>query len=159
MSCGSIMRQALDAAGMLKADFGISADIWAATSFNELAREAQDVARQNRMHPTDEPKEAFVTRALAQGKGPVIAATDYMKNLAEQIRGFVPHPFHVLGTDGFGRSDSRVNLRRHFEVDANHIAATAVYALFKEGAVTAKDVAAAYDKYGIDPSKPNPRTA
>ncbi len=159
MSCGSIMQQALQAAEMLKADFGISADIWAATSLNELAREAQDVERQNRMHPTDTPKVPYVTEALGQAKGPVIAATDYMKNFAEQIRAFVPQPFHVLGTDGFGRSDSRVNLRRHFEVDANHIAATAVYALFKEGAITAKDVEAAYKKYGIDPSKPNPRTA
>jgi pyruvate dehydrogenase E1 component len=159
MSCGSIMQQALQAADLLKADFGISADIWAATSFNELAREAQDVARQNRMNPTDEPKVPFVTGALSGAKGPVIAATDYMKNFAEQIRAFVPQPFHVLGTDGFGRSDSRVNLRRHFEVDANHIAATAVYALFKEGAVTAKDVEAAYRKYGIEPAKPNPRTA
>jgi pyruvate dehydrogenase E1 component len=144
---------------MLKADFGISADIWAATSFNELAREAQDVARENRMNPTAEPKTAYVTDTLSKAKGPVIAATDYMKNYAEQIRAFVPGPFHTLGTDGFGRSDSRANLRRHFEVDANHIAATAVYALFQEGAVTAKDVEAAYRKFEIDPAKPNPRTA
>ena len=89
----------------------------------------------------------------------MIAATDYMKNFAEQIRAFVPQPFHVLGTDGFGRSDSRVNLRRHFEVDANHIAATAVYALFKEGAMTAAEVEKAYAKYEIDPNKANPRTA
>ena len=89
----------------------------------------------------------------------MIAATDYMKNFAEQIRAFVPQPFHVLGTDGFGRSDSRVNLRRHFEVDANHIAATAVYALFKEGAVTGAEVEKAYAKYEIEPKKVNPRTA
>ena len=159
MSCGAIFQQALRAAEMLKADFGITADIWSATSFNELAREAQDVARENRMNPGAEPKVPFVTAALAQGKGPVIAATDYMKNYAEQIRAFVPRAFHVLGTDGFGRSDSRVNLRRHFEVDAEHIAATAVYALFQEGAVSAADVQAAYAKYGIEPGKPNPRTA
>ena len=89
----------------------------------------------------------------------MIAVTDYMKNYAEQIRAFVPQPFHTLGTDGFGRSDSRVNLRRHFEVDANHIAATAVYALFKEGKVTGAEVEAAYAKYAIDPAKINPRTA
>ena len=111
------------------------------------------------MHPTSEPKVPYVTEQLAQSTGPVIAVTDYMKNYAEQIRAFVPQSFHTLGTDGFGRSDSRANLRRHFEVDANHIAATAVYALSKEGKVTAKDVAAAYEKYGINPSKPNPRTA
>jgi pyruvate dehydrogenase E1 component len=159
MSCGSIMRQAMQAAEMLKEDYGVSADIWAATSFNELAREAQDVARENRMNPAAKPKQAFVTQALAKAKGPVIAATDYMKNYAEQIRAFVPNAFHTLGTDGFGRSDSRVNLRRHFEVDAAHIAATALYALLQEGAVTAKDVEDAYRKYDIDPSKPNPRTA
>jgi pyruvate dehydrogenase E1 component len=159
MSCGAIFRQAMLARDMLKEDFGITADLWAATSFNELAREAQDVARENRMNPTAEPKTAFVTEALKGAKGPVVAATDYMKNFAEQIRGFVPQSFHTLGTDGFGRSDSRVNLRRHFEVDANHIAATAVYALFREGAVTAADVEKAYAKYEIDPGKSNPRTA
>jgi pyruvate dehydrogenase E1 component len=159
VSCGAIFQQALRAAEMLTADFGISAEIWSATSINELAREAQDVTRENRMNPGAEPKVPYVTAVLSQGKGPVIAATDYMKNYAEQIRAFVPRAFHVLGTDGFGRSDSRVNLRRHFEVDAEHIAATAVYALFQEGAVTADDVKAAYAKYGIDPGKPNPRTA
>ena len=159
MSSGSIFQQALRAAEMLKADFGITSDLWSATSLNELAREAQDVARDNRMNPASAPKVPYVTAALAQGTGPIIAAPDYMKNYAEQIRAFVPRAFHVLGTDGFGRSDSRVNLRRHFEVDAEHIAATAVYALFQEGAVTAADVTAAYEKYGIDPGKPNPRTA
>ncbi len=159
MSSGAIFQQVLRAAELLKADFGITADIWSATSFNELAREAQDVARENRMNPGAEAKVPYVTAALGQGKGPVIAATDYMKTYAEQIRAFVPRAFHVLGTDGFGRSDSRVNLRRHFEVDAEHIAATAVYALFQEGAVTAADVTAAYEKYGIDPGKTNPRTA
>ncbi len=159
MSCGSIMRQALLAQEMLKDEFGITADIWAATSLNELAREAQDVARENRMNPLATPKVPYVTQTLSGAKGPVIAATDYMKNFAEQIRAFVPQPFHVLGTDGFGRSDSRVRLRRHFEVDAAHIAATAVYALFLEGAVTAKEVEAAYAKCAIDPTKSNPRTA
>jgi pyruvate dehydrogenase E1 component len=159
MSCGSIFRQAMMAAELLKEDFGITADLWAATSLNELARDGQDVARRNRMHPTDDPELPYVTRALEKAKGPVIAATDYMKNYAEQIRAFVPQPFHTLGTDGFGRSDSRVNLRRHFEVDANHIAATAVYALYLEKAVNANDVKQAYEKYGIDADKVNPRTA
>jgi pyruvate dehydrogenase E1 component len=159
MSCGSIFQQALRAKEMLETDFGITADLWAATSLNELAREAQDCERSNRMYPTSEPKVPFVTEALSAASGPVIAATDYMKNYAEQIRAFVPQPFHVLGTDGFGRSDSRVNLRRHFEVDANHIAATAVYALYKEGKVDGAEVEKAYAKYAIDPAKPNPRTA
>jgi pyruvate dehydrogenase E1 component len=159
MSCGSIFRQAAMAADMLKEDFGITADLWVATSLNELAREGQDVARRNRLNPGEEPELSFVTQALGQAKGPVIAATDYMKNYAEQIRAFVPQAFHTLGTDGFGRSDSRANLRRHFEVDANHIAATAVYALFQEKAVGAEDVTRAYEKYGIDAGKVNPRTA
>jgi pyruvate dehydrogenase E1 component len=158
MSCGSIMIQTLKAAEIL-AGQGITSDIWAATSLNELAREAQDVERENRLNPTAAPKKAFVTQALEGSDGPVIAATDYMKNYAEQIRAFVPQPFHVLGTDGFGRSDSRVALRRHFEVDANHIAAAAVYALFREGKVTAAEVETAYRNCEIDPSKPNPRTA
>jgi pyruvate dehydrogenase E1 component len=159
MSSGTIFQQAMQAAEMLKNDFGITSDLWVATSMNELAREAQDVERSNRMYPTSAPKVPYVTEALAQATGPVIAVSDYMKNYSEQIRAFVPQPFHTLGTDGFGRSDSRVNLRRHFEVDANHIAATAVYALFKEGKVTGAEVEAAYAKCAIDPTKINPRTA
>jgi pyruvate dehydrogenase E1 component len=159
MSSGTIFQQAMRAKDLLEADFGITADLWIATSLNELAREAQDVERSNRMYPTSEPKLPYVTEALSQTTGPVIAVTDYMKNYSEQIRAFVPHPYHVLGTDGFGRSDSREALRRHFEVDANHIAATAVYALYKEGKVDGAEVEAAYAKYAIDPAKINPRTA
>ena len=159
MSSGSIFRQTLKAAEILESQFGVTSDIWAATSLNELAREAQDAERENRLNPTKAPRKPYVTEVLEQATGPVVAATDYMKNYAEQIRAFVPQAFHVLGTDGFGRSDSRVALRRHFEVDANHIAAAALYALFKEGKVTPAEVEAAYAKLEIDPSKPNPRTA
>jgi len=159
MSSGSIFRQALKAAEILESQFGVTSDIWAATSLNELAREAQDAERENRLNPTKAPRKPYVTEVLEQATGPVVAATDYMKNYAEQIRAFVPHAFHVLGTDGFGRSDSRVALRRHFEVDANHIAAAALYALLKEGKVTPAEVEAAYAKLEIDPTKPNPRTA
>ncbi|MEL6478891.1 MAG: pyruvate dehydrogenase (acetyl-transferring), homodimeric type [Pseudomonadota bacterium] len=159
MSCGSIFRQAMRAAEILKEEYGVTADLWSATSLNEIAREAQDVARENRMNPTKKAKEAYVTQTLGQAKGPVIAATDYMKNYAEQIRAFLPQPYHVLGTDGFGRSDSRVNLRRHFEVDAPHIVATALYALFQEGAVSKGDVEKAYKALEIDAGKTNPRTA
>jgi pyruvate dehydrogenase E1 component len=159
MGCGSIFQQALKAQEMLKEDFGVTADLWSATSFNELARDAQDCERHNRMNPTAKAKVPFITQTLSKAKGPVVVATDYMKNLAEQVRHWVEQPMHILGTDGFGRSDSRVNLRRHFEVDANHIAATAMYALHKEGAVTAAELKKAYAKYEIDPNKPNPRTA
>ncbi len=159
MSCGSIMNQALQAADMLAADFGISADIWAATSITELAREAQDCARLSRLDPLGEPRVPYVTQAFGAATGPVIAATDYMKSHAEQIRAFIPLPYHTLGTDGFGRSDSRPALRRHFEVDAAHIAASAVVALYREGTVSRETVAEALDKYQIDAGKPNPRTA
>ncbi|WP_422049601.1 pyruvate dehydrogenase (acetyl-transferring), homodimeric type [Shimia sp.] len=157
MGSGTILVQAMKAADMLKEDFGVTAEIWSATSFNELARDCQDVARHNRLNPLAEPKVSFVAEQLAKAKGPVIAATDYMKNYAEQIRTCVPGRYTVLGTDGFGRSDSRVNLRRFFEVDANHIAAAAMVDLYRDGSVTKKDLEAALAKYDIDGAKPNPR--
>ncbi|MDJ0859554.1 MAG: pyruvate dehydrogenase (acetyl-transferring), homodimeric type [Dinoroseobacter sp.] len=157
MGSGTILMQAIKAADMLKEDFGVTSDIWSATSMNELARNGQDCARHNRLNPLAEQKVPFVTQQLQGAKGPVIAATDYMKNYAEQIRAFVPQSFTVLGTDGFGRSDSRVNLRRFFEVDANHIAAAAMVELHKEGAITDAVLKKALSKYDIDGGKPNPR--
>ncbi|KAF0677592.1 pyruvate dehydrogenase (acetyl-transferring), homodimeric type [Profundibacterium mesophilum] len=157
MGSGTILMQAIRAARMLEEDFGVSADIWSATSFNELARDGQDCARWNRLNPFSEPKVPYVTQTLSGAKGPIICATDYMKNYAEQIRGFVEQPFTVLGTDGYGRSDSRVNLRRFFEVDANHIAAAAMVDLYKQGAIGKGDLEKALKKYDIDGEKPNPR--
>jgi pyruvate dehydrogenase E1 component len=157
MGSGTILLQALKAAEMLEEDFGVTSDIWSATSFNELAREGQDCLRHNRLNPLDEKRVPFVTQQLAKAKGPVIAATDYMKNFAEQIRAMVPGDYTVLGTDGFGRSDSRVNLRRFFEVDANHIAAAAMERLFRAGDVSRDEMEAALSKYDIDGAKPNPR--
>lgn len=157
MGSGTILIQAIRAAEMLKEDFGVSSDIWSATSFNELARDGQDAMRHNRLNPLGEERVPYVTQLLDGVKGPVIAATDYMKNFAEQIRAFVPQRYTVLGTDGFGRSDSRENLRRFFEVDANHIAASAMADLYREGAVSEKDLQKALDKYNIDGGKPNPR--
>ncbi|SEW35764.1 pyruvate dehydrogenase E1 component [Aliiroseovarius sediminilitoris] len=154
---GTILVQAMKAAEMLKEDFGVTAEIWSATSFNELARDCQDVARWNRLNPLAEPREPFATQQLSKTKGPIIAATDYMKNYAEQIRLAVPGRYTVLGTDGFGRSDSRVNLRRFFEVDANHIAAAAMVDLYRDGNVTKKQLQDALSKYDIDGNKPNPR--
>ncbi|SMC60791.1 pyruvate dehydrogenase (acetyl-transferring), homodimeric type [Primorskyibacter flagellatus] len=157
LGSGTILVQAMKAAEMLKEDFGVTADLWSATSLNELARDCQDVARWNRLNPLSEPKQAYAAKVLDGVKGPIIAATDYMKNYAEQIRACVPGRFTVLGTDGFGRSDSRVNLRRFFEVDANHIAAAAMVDLFREGVVSEKDLKSALSKYDIDGEKPNPR--
>jgi pyruvate dehydrogenase E1 component len=157
MGSGTILMQAIAAAEMLKKDFGVTSDIWSATSFNELARDCQDTMRFNRLNPFAEPRRAYAEELLANVKGPIIAATDYMKNFAEQIRPCVPGRFTVLGTDGYGRSDSRVNLRRFFEVDANHIAAAAMVDLWREGAVDDKTLQQALDKYEIDGGKPNPR--
>lgn len=157
MGSGTILVQAIKAADMLEADFGVTADIWSATSFNELARDGQDAARWNRLNPLEAPRVPYVTQALSGAKGPFIAATDYMKNYAEQIRAFVPGRYTVLGTDGFGRSDSRVNLRRFFEVDANHIAAAAMVDLFREGAIDEATLRHALSRYDIDGGKPNPR--
>ncbi len=157
MGSGTILMQAIKAAEMLKEDFDVSSDIWSATSLNELARDGQDAERWNRLNPLENPRIPYVTEALASTTGPIIAATDYMKNYAEQIRAFVPRPFSVLGTDGFGRSDSRVNLRRFFEVDANHIAAAAMVELYKQDAVSRTDLESAMQKYNIDGNKPNPR--
>ena len=157
MGCGTILREAIAAADLLKEDFGVTADIWSATSFNELARDGNDVTRWNRLHPTKKPRKSHVSESLEGAKGPVVAATDYMRNYAEQIRAYVPQAFHVLGTDGFGRSDGRNALRRFFEVDRYQIAATAMYALAEEGSVSAKDVEKAIKAYDINPEKPNPR--
>jgi pyruvate dehydrogenase E1 component len=159
MGSGTILVQALKAADMLAEDFGVSADIWSATSFNELARDGQDAQRHNRLNPFAEARVPYVTEVLKSAQGPIVAATDYMKNFAEQIRAFVPNRYTVLGTDGFGRSDSRVNLRRFFEVDANHIAAAAMTDLWREGTVSDRDLERALKKYDIDGGKPNPRLA
>ncbi len=157
MGSGTILVQVIKAAEMLKKDFGVTSDIYSATSMNELAREGQDVLRHNRLNPLAEERVPYVTQVLKNAKGPVIAATDYLKNYSDQIRAFVPQHYTVLGTDGFGRSDSRENLRRFFEVDANHIAAAAMVDLYREGTVTKAELTKALKKYDIDGAKPNPR--
>ncbi len=159
LGCGTILREAIAAAAWLERDFGISADIWSATSFNELAREGQAVDRHNRLHPEDSPKKAYVTTCLEKTQGPIIAATDYMKSYSEQVRAFLPgKTYMTLGTDGFGRSDTRAALRHFFEVDAKSIAITALKALADEGEIPAQQVVDAMNKYGIDAKKPNPIT-
>jgi pyruvate dehydrogenase E1 component len=131
MSCGAIFRQAMMARGHAQGGFRHHRRHLVGDQLQRAGPRGPGRGAPEPDEPDEEPQEAFVTSPLKGAKGPVIAATDYMKNFAEQIRAFVPQAFHTLGTDGFGRSDSRVNLRRHFEVDANHIAATAVYALFR----------------------------
>ncbi len=159
MGSGTILEQARMAAEMLDEDFGVKSSLYSAPSLNELARDGADCERWNRLNPLEKPKTHYVSEVFDGAKGPIIAATDYMKSYAEQIRPYISQPYTVLGTDGFGRSDSRANLRRHFEVDANHIAAAAMVALYREGAIDKKDLAKALKKYEIDGDKPNPRLA
>jgi pyruvate dehydrogenase E1 component len=144
------------AAELLEKDFGVKADIWSCPSFNELARDGWDVERWNRLNPEGEQRKAYVTSLLEGRSGPAIAATDYIRMYPEQVRQFVPMRYTVLGTDGYGRSDTRENLRRHFEVNRYYVAQAAVAALAAEGKLTAKDAAKAIKLYGIDGKKPNP---
>ncbi|WP_374511471.1 pyruvate dehydrogenase (acetyl-transferring), homodimeric type [Niveibacterium sp.] len=159
MGSGTIFREVIAAAELLKADWGVEADIWGCPSFNLLARDGQDVSRWNLLHPLETPRVSHVERLLKGATGPVIAATDYVKLFAEQIRPFVPGRYVTLGTDGFGRSDTREALRNHFEVDRRWVAVAALKALADEGAIDREKVAQAIAKYGIDINKPNPITA
>jgi len=156
---GTILREVRAAAEILEAEYGVAADVYSVTSYSELRREALAVERENRLHPLETKKTPYVAEALAGCKGPIIAASDYMKIVPDQIRAWVPGQFVVLGTDGFGRSDARAALRRHFEVDRHHVVVATLKALADDGKIKAKAVAEAIEKYGIDPSKPNPATA
>jgi len=156
LGSGTILREAIAAAELLDKDFGVSSDIWSCPSFTELRRDGFDAERWNRFHPESEPRKAYVTQCLEGRTGPVIAATDYVRAFADQIRAFVPARYTVLGTDGFGRSDTRANLRRFFEVDRYYIAHAAISALAAEGKMNAKDVARAIKQYKIDAEKVNP---
>jgi len=158
LGSGTILREALAAAELLEQDFTVAADVWSVTSFNELRREGMDTERWNMLHPEQEPRRSYVEQRLGPTSGPIIAATDYIQTLADQIRPFVPRRYRVLGTDGFGRSDMRRQLRKFFEVDRHYIALAALKALVDEGALPATRVSEAIEKYRIDPEKPNPVT-
>ncbi len=155
MGSGTILREVEKAATLLADDWGVSSTVWSVTSFNELAREAQAIDRKNRFS-TDSGQIPYITQCLQDTKGPVIASTDYMRNYAEQVRKYIPSRYEVLGTDGFGRSDSRTALREFFEVDANYVTLAALKALVDEGEMEASVVAQAVEKYGINIDKPNP---
>ncbi|MFO7704827.1 MAG: pyruvate dehydrogenase (acetyl-transferring), homodimeric type [Halopseudomonas sp.] len=156
MGSGTILREVREAAKILKDDFDVTSDIWSVTSFNELRREGLDVERWNRLHPSKKPRLSFVEQCLAKHSGPVIASTDYMKLFAEQIRQWVPGTYKVLGTDGFGRSDSRRKLRHFFEVDRYWVAYSALSALVESGDLKPKVLTDALKTFGIDPEKTNP---
>jgi len=158
MGSGTILREVIGAAELLESDFGIPADIWSVTSFNELRRDALEVERWNQLHPEAAARKCYVQQCLGSRKGPYIAATDYMKIVPDQIQRWVPGRFITLGTDGFGRSDGRAALRQHFEVDKRYIAVSALKALADDGALDQKTVSQAIKKYGIDPDRPDPVT-
>jgi pyruvate dehydrogenase E1 component len=158
LGSGTILREVIAAGELLASDWGVSADIWSCPSFTELRREAIEVERWNLLHPTETPKVSYVERCLGTREGPVIAATDYVRLFADQIRTWVPGRYRVLGTDGFGRSDYRKKLRHFFEVDRRWVTLAALESLAREGAVKPAMVADGIRKYGIDAEKPNPAT-
>lgn len=157
LGCGTILREVREAAKILREDYNIAADVWSVTSFNELRRNGLAVERHNRLHPEQKPELSYVEQCLNGRKGPVVASTDYMKLFADQIRQWVPsREYKVLGTDGFGRSDTRKKLRHFFEVDRYWVVLAALEALADRGDIEPKVVAEAIAKFGIDPDKRNP---
>ena len=157
LGSGTILREVIAGARLLEQDFGVECDIWSVTSFNELRREGLAAERWNRLHPEAEPRRSYVEQCLKDRQGPVVAATDYIKTFADQIRPFVRNRYIVLGTDGFGRSDTREKLRSFFEVDRRHVAVAALKALAETSeAIAPKKVTEAIKKYGIDSESPNP---
>jgi pyruvate dehydrogenase E1 component len=159
LGSGAILREVLAAADLLREDFGVAADVWSVTSFSELQRDGTSAERWNVLHPGEPRRASYIESCLAaRPAGPVLAATDWVRAHADQIRAFVPRRYRVLGTDGFGRSDVRERLRHFFEVGRHWVVVAALRSLAEEGAVAASEVQRALEKYGIDPGKPNPRT-
>ncbi|MEA2211274.1 MAG: pyruvate dehydrogenase component [Solirubrobacteraceae bacterium] len=158
LGSGTILNEVLAAAELLESDFKVAADVWSVTSFSELRRDGIEVERWNMLHPLEKPRKAYVAECLAERRGPVVASTDYVRAVADQIRQWVPNRYRVLGTDGFGRSDLRKALRRFFEVDRHYVAVAALKELADEGAIDAGRVQEAIERYEIDPQAPLPTT-
>ncbi len=161
LGSGSILREVMAAADLLEADWGVAANVWSCPSFNELARDGSATERWNLLHPGAEPRQSFVAQQLDRHPGPIVASTDYVRLFAEQIRPYLPKGRHykVLGTDGFGRSDTRTKLRRHFEVDRHFVVLAALRGLADEGSIPAAKVTEAIARYGIDADRINPLLA
>ena len=155
---GTILREVLAAADLLQSDFGVAADVWSVTSFTELRRDGLEAQRWNLLHPEDAPRRSYLQTVLDGHPGPVVAATDYIKTHADQVRPFVERRYVALGTDGYGRSDFRRKLREFFEVDRHFVATAALKALADDGVLPPATVSEALRRYGIDPAKPNPVT-
>ncbi len=158
LGSGSILREVIFAAELLEKEFQVTSDIWSVTSFNLLARNGQEVERWNRYHPLESKRIPYITSCLENTEGPIIAATDYIKLFSDQVRAFVPRHYVVLGTDGYGRSDTRSQLRQFFEVDRYYVVCAALKALADEGMLSQEIVKQAMEKYKINPDKPNPIT-
>lgn len=160
IGCGTILRESIFAAELLLNDWGIAADVWSAPSLTLLARDGQDCERWNMVNPTAQQRTPYVTSLLQDTAGPIVATTDYMRMFAEQIRAYMPkdRTYKVLGTDGFGRSDSRTKLREFFEVNRYYVTVAALRSLADEGRIDMSIVEQAIAKYGINPNKPNPVT-
>ena len=157
LGSGTILREVIASAELLEKDFGVAADVWSVTSFNELHRDGVDCERWNTLHPETKPRVSYVEQCL-NDMTPVVAATDYIRAYSEQIRPFIKARYKTLGTDGFGRSDTRKKLRHFFEVDRYYVAVAALKALADDGAITAAEVSRAIKLYKINPDKPNPVT-
>ena len=156
LASGPILQEALRAQAMLAETFDVAADVWSATSFQQLRNDALDADRWNRLHPDGERRVPYLTQCLAPSEGPIVAATDYLKALPDLVSRWIDRPYTVLGTDGFGRSDTREALRTHFEVNAEHIAYAALYGLCLDGASTPDELRRAIGELGIDPDRLNP---
>ncbi|MEZ5331697.1 MAG: pyruvate dehydrogenase (acetyl-transferring), homodimeric type [Thermoanaerobaculia bacterium] len=158
LGSGAILREVIAAGELLAADFGVAADVWSVPSFTEVRRDALAVERRNRLRPGESPEASWAETSFAEVEGPFVAATDYMRSVADQIRAWVPGRYVTLGTDGFGRSDTRARLRSFFEVDRFNVVAAALWALAAEGAVPSSAPTEAIEKYDLDPEKPAPWT-
>ena len=161
LGSGTILRESMAARELLAKDWGVAANVWSCPSFNELARDGQDVERWNLLHPTEAARASFVEQQLTPFAGPVVASTDYMKSYADQIRAYLPagRTHKVLGTDGFGRSDFRSKLREHFEINRHYIVVAALKALSEEGVVPVSTVTKAIQQYQLSADKTNPLNA
>jgi pyruvate dehydrogenase E1 component len=159
LGSGPILREALRARELLHEQFGVAADVWSVTSFNLIRRDALQADRWNQLHPAETPRRPYLNTLLDSTEGPIIAATDYMKIVADQIAPWLGGRLQALGTDGFGRSDNRAYLRRFFEVDAESIALAALHELAERGQVSKSVVSEAVAKLGVNPEKANPMTS
>jgi pyruvate dehydrogenase E1 component len=156
---GAILRSVLDAQKILSEQYGVPSTVWSVTSYSQLFRDCQACERWNMLHPTQKPKQSYVQRVLGGEQGVFVAALDYVRAVAEQIRPWIPGDYFVMGCDGMGRSETRENLRRHFEVDAQSITIATLYRIHKQGQLEGDVVARAIEELGVDPEKPNPLMA